>query len=47
MHFCTGTMTTKAESINSDLQRGLVRGLRHTALNTEQNQLAIEVSADN
>ena len=23
MHFCPGTMTTHAESINSDLQRGL------------------------
>ena len=30
MHFCPGTMTTHAESINSDLQRGLDRGLRHT-----------------
>ena len=44
-------MTTHAESINSDLQRGLDRRLRHThthtTLNTEQNQLAIKVSADN
>ena len=30
MHFCPGTMTTQAESINSDLQRGLDRRLRHT-----------------
>ena len=44
--FCPGTITTHAESINSDLQRGLDRRLRHT-LNTEQNQLAIKVSADN
>ena len=36
-------MTTHAESINSDLQRGLDRRLRHTTLNTEQNQ-AIKVS---
>ena len=36
-----------AESINSDLQRGLDRRLPHTTLNTEQNQLAIKVSADN
>ena len=28
--FCPGTMTTHAESINSDLQRGLDRRLRHT-----------------
>ena len=27
---CRGTMTTHAESINSDLQRGLDRRLRHT-----------------
>ena len=47
MHFCPGTITTHAESINSDLQRGLDRRLRHTTLNTEQNQLAIKVSADN
>ena len=45
--FCPGTMTTQAESINSDLQRGLDRRLRHTTLNTEQNQLVIKVSADN
>ena len=45
--FLTGTMTTHAKSINSDLQRGLDRCLRHTILNTEQNQLAIKVSADN
>ena len=32
MHFCPGTMTTHAESINSDLQRGLERRLRHTTL---------------
>ena len=30
MHFYPGTMTTHAESINSDLQRGLDRRLRHT-----------------
>ena len=30
MHFCPGTMTTDAESINSDLQRGLDRRSRHT-----------------
>ena len=30
MHFCPGTKTTHAESINSDLQRGLDRRLRHT-----------------
>ena len=30
MHFCSGTMTTHAQSINSDLQRGLERRLRHT-----------------
>ena len=47
LHFCPGTMTAHAESINSDLQRGLDRRLRHTTLNTEQNQLAIRVSADN
>ena len=29
MHFCPGTMTTHAESINSDLQRGLDRRLQH------------------
>ena len=29
MYFCPGTMTTQAESINSDLQRGLDRRLRH------------------
>ena len=47
MHFCPGTMTTHAESINSHLQRELDRRLRHTTLNTEQKQLAIKVSADN
>ena len=30
MHFYLGTMTTHAESINSDLQRGLDRHLLHT-----------------
>ena len=30
MHFCPGTMTTHAESIYSDLQRGLTRRLQHT-----------------
>ena len=44
---CPGKMTTHAASINSDLQRGLDRRLRHTTLNTEQNQLAIKVSAAN
>ena len=39
MHFCPGTMTTQAESISSDLQRGLGRRLRYTTLNTEQNEL--------
>ena len=29
MHFCPGTITTHAELINSDLQRGLDRRLRH------------------
>ena len=29
MHFCPGTMTTHVESINSDLQLGLDRRLRH------------------
>ena len=29
MHFCPGTIATHAESINSDLQRGLDRLLRH------------------
>ena len=28
--FCPGTMATHAKSINSDLQRGLGRRLRHT-----------------
>ena len=46
MHFCPGTMTTQAESINSDLQRGLDRRFTiHTTLSREQNQLAIKVSA--
>ena len=35
MHFCPGTMTTHAESINSDLQRGLDRRLRHTQHRTQ------------
>ena len=30
MHFCPGAITTYAESINSDLHRGLDRRLRHT-----------------
>ena len=48
MHFCPGSMKTEAESINSNLQRGLDRRLRHiTTLNTEQYQLAFKVSADN
>ena len=43
MHFCPGTMTTHAESINSDLQTFTT----HTTLNTEQKQLAIKLPADN
>ena len=39
-------LATHAESINSDLQRGQT-STTHTTLNTEQNQLAIKVSADN
>ena len=35
MHFYPGAMTTHAESINSDLQRGLVRHLRHTQHRTQ------------
>ena len=35
MHFYPGTMTTHAESINSDLQRGLDRRLRHTQHRTQ------------
>ena len=35
MHFYPGTMTTHAESINSDLQRGLDRHLRHTQYRTQ------------
>ena len=39
MYFCPGTMTTGGEAINSDLQRGLDRRLRHiTTLHTEHNQ---------
>ena len=38
MQFYPGRMTTHAESINSDLQRGVDRRLRHTTLNIEQNQ---------
>ena len=48
MHFLFRDDDTHVESINSDLQRGLDRRLRHTTtLNVEQNQLAIKVSADN
>ena len=43
MHFCPGTMTTHAESFNSYLQAFTT----HITLSTEQNQLAIKVSADN
>ena len=49
MHFCPGMITPQAESIKLDLQRGLDwtgRFTTHTTLNTEQNQLAIKVSAD-
>ena len=35
MHFYPGTMTTHAESINSDLQRGLDKHLRHTQHRTQ------------
>ena len=35
LHFCPGTMTTHAESINSDLQRGLDRRLRYTQHRTQ------------
>ena len=35
MNFYPGTMTTHAESINSDLQRGLARHLRHTQHRTQ------------
>ena len=42
MHFCPGTMTTQAESINSDLQRGLDRRLRDTIFDTEENQFSIK-----
>ena len=46
MHFCPGTMTTHTESINSDLQRDWT-DVYNTTLSTEQNQLAIKISADN
>ena len=36
MQFCPGTMAIHAESINSDLQRGLDSRLRHTTLNTNR-----------
>ena len=35
MHFYPETMTTQAELINSDLQRGLDRHLRHTQHRTQ------------
>ena len=41
MHFCPGTLTTQAESINSDLQRHTIT--THTTLNTEQDQLAFKL----
>ena len=44
-HFCPGTMTTHAESINSAWTGQT--STTHKTLNTEQNQLAIRVSADN
>ena len=48
MHFCPGTITTRAESINSDRQRGLGNVYdTHTTLDTEQTRLPIIVSADN
>ena len=42
-------MTTQADSINLNLQSGLTGQTftTYTKLNTEQNQLAIKVSADN
>ena len=47
-YFICIILSTHAESISSDLQRGLDRRLRHiTRLNTEQNQLVVKVSADN
>ena len=39
MHFYPGTMATQAESINSDLQRGLDRHLRHTQQNRTSKPL--------
>ena len=33
MHFCPGTITTHADSINSDLHRGLDRRLRLMIIN--------------
>ena len=39
MHFCPGTMTTHAESINSDLERGLDRRLRHSGTRTRATQM--------
>ena len=41
MHFCPGTMTTHAESINSDLQRGLDRRLRHTTLKEKEGERGV------
>ena len=41
MHFCPGTITTHAESINSDLQRGQTF-TTHTTLNTEQRLINME-----
>ena len=35
MHCCPRTITTQSESINSDLQRGLDRHLRHTQHRTQ------------
>ena len=47
MYCCPGTTTTQAESIHSNLRRGLERRFTtHITLNTEQNQLANKVSAD-
>ena len=43
MHFCLRTITTHPESEAWTGQTFTI----HTTLNTEQNQLAIKVSADN
>ena len=50
MHFCLGAMTTQAESIHSDLQRGQAF-TAHTTLNTEERttnttRMQIQIPAD-